>query len=151
MRARRHAVAALALLLGAGLVAGCGEDDPAAGYCDTVAEHRTELSRTIEEGGGAGLLLALPTLADIAEEAPDDIADEWEELVGGLEQLRDALEDAGVEPEAYDPKRPPAGLSTAEQQAIEEAADRVGSQESQLALGAIDQQVRDVCHEPLTL
>ena len=64
-----------------------------------------------------GAAEALPIFRDLADEAPDDIRDEWRTVIGALEGLEDALDDAGVDPATYDRDDPPAGLSQDEQDA----------------------------------
>lgn len=146
---RRLVGLALATALAAGLLAGCGEEQD--GYCDAVADHQEELSEILGGGHPDALLRALDVLRELEAEAPADIADEWQQLVGSLEELQAALDDADVDPATYDPERPPAGLGAAQRRAIAAAADRVGSEETARALQDLDQQARDVCHTPLTL
>ncbi len=67
---------------------------------------------------------------------------------GDLEQ---ALDDAGVDPATYDPKNPPQDLGDDDVAAIADAADRVGSPETQRALQGLEQQALDVCQTPLSL
>lgn len=152
-RRRRPAAARLVLGLLAvlPLAAACGEDDPYAAYCDTVSEHQQELTETLASGGEAALIEALPILRDLEAESPDDVAGHWTRIVTTLEQLEDALHDAGVEPTAYDAADPPAGLSQEQTDRIAGAADAVGSERTLRALATVEQQVRDVCQTPLTL
>lgn len=150
-RCAARALAGLLLASSAGLVAGCSGGDPYEDYCAAVEAHQTELTRTLGEGGRAGLIEALPILADLRDQAPEDVSDEWTQVVEAVEGLRDAVAVADVDPATYDPAKPPAGLTAEEKQAIDEAATEVGSQETQLALAAVEQQVRDVCRTPLTL
>lgn len=147
-RRLRAAAALLALLP---VTAACGDADPYADYCDTVEQHQEELTETLGSGGEAALLQALPMLRDLEEESPDDVADDWARVVTALEQLEEALEDAGVEPAAYDVANPPAGLTDDQRARIARAADAVGSERTMRALTTVEQQVRDVCHTPLTL
>jgi hypothetical protein len=65
--------------------------------------------------------------------------------------LQSALDDAGVDPETFDPKSPPDGISDEDVAAIATAADQLGSAETQQALQGLEQQARDVCHTPLSL
>ncbi len=149
--ARRRLAGAAALLALTPAVAACGEDDPYAAYCDTVSEHQQKLTETLSSGGEAALIEALPILRDLEEESPDDVAGHWTRIVTALEQLQDALHDAGVEPTAYDAAQPPAGLTQDQTDRIAEAANAVGSERTMRALSTVEQQVRDVCHTPLTL
>jgi len=148
---RRLAAAAGATVLGAATLAGCGSDEPYADYCDAVESHQEQLSKTLDAGGPQALLKALPTFEDLRDQAPSDIRDDWAVLTKALTGLEDALEAAGVDPSAYDPAKPPSGVTRAEQDRIAAAATAVGSARTRAALAAVDQQARDVCHAPLTL
>ncbi|SFC78717.1 hypothetical protein SAMN04487968_11196 [Nocardioides terrae] len=146
-RARSAACAGLVSLA---LLAGCG-GDPGDGYCDAVEGHQEQLSKTLDAGGPQALLKALPTFEDLHDRVPSDIADDWAVLTKALTGLEDALDAAGVDPAAYDPKKPPSGVTRAEQDRIGAAATEVGSARTRAALAAVDQQARDVCQVPLTV
>ncbi|MDF1605628.1 hypothetical protein [Nocardioides sp. YIM 152315] len=139
----------LVLLLAVVLLGGCGDD--ADDYCDAVADRQEELSEVVGAGQPDALLQSLDILRELQDRAPSDISDEWQQVVGSIEGLRDALDDAGVDAAAYDPQHPPAGLAAAQRKAIADAATRLGSAETAQALQDLDQQARDVCHTPLTL
>ena len=128
------------------LATGCGGD----GYCDAVTSHQRELSDLVSQQSPTALLQGLPALEDLQSKAPADIKPDWQQVVGRLQALRDALREAGVDPADYDPKKPPAGLSSEQQAAITAAATELGSSTTQSAFDAVQQQVLDVCHTPLT-
>lgn len=140
----------LVALLGSALI-GCGEDDPFARYCDEVQVQQKPLSEALSGQGPTALLEALPSFKALSEKAPEDIADEWLTLVGGIEGLVKALEDADVDPATYDRDKPPAGLTDEQQSDIDAASRRLTAPESVLALEAVQQQARDVCKTPLSL
>jgi hypothetical protein len=141
-------VAAGALLL-AGL-AGCGGSAQAS-YCDEVKSQQAQLSKVIGDGGEAALIDALPIFRRLQGKAPADVRRDWTTLVDALSGLDDALKAAHVDPRTYDATHPPAGVSAARQRAIAAAATTLGSQKTLTALGAVQQQARDVCHTPLSL
>jgi hypothetical protein len=145
-RARRPALV-LGLVLA--LCVGCG--DQREKYCDAVDDHRQELGEVLGDGGPTALLKALPIFRDLADEAPDDLRDEWRTVVHALEDLEQALDDAGVDPATYDREHPPEGLSQADQDAIEAAARELTSEQTVTALNGVDQQAKDVCGTPLVL
>lgn len=148
----RPAAAVLVGLVGlVGLLATTGCATEQERYCEAVSERQAELSELVAEGGPTALLDALEIYRELEEEAPRDIRDEWRQVVGSLESLEQALDDAGVDPASYDPEAPPEDLSEEERAAIETAADRVGSVETREALAGLEQQARDVCKTPLTL
>ena len=130
-------------------LAACGSDQDA--YCEAVEEHQTELSEIVGSGEPDALLRALDVFEELQDEAPGDITDEWQQVVGSIEALRDALEAAGVDPATYDRQDPPADLDPDDQAAIDAAARQVGSGTTLRALQDLDQQARDVCQTPLTL
>ena len=134
--------AVLPLLLG-----GCG--DAKEEYCDEVRSHQRELGDVLGGGGPDALLRALPAFHDLADKAPDDIADEWRTVIDALEGLQDALDDAGVDPQSYDRDHPPEGLTPEQRDAIDAAARRLTSDNTVVALNAVDQQAKDVCGTPL--
>jgi hypothetical protein len=142
----RVAVLLVAALLG-GLLGGCGDQKEQ--YCDAVRSHQRELGEELGGGGPDALLKALPVFRDLADEAPDDIRDEWRTVVDALEGLRDALEDAGVDPATYDRDQPPPGLTSEQKDAIDAAARRLTSDATVAAFNAVDQQAKDVCGTPL--
>jgi hypothetical protein len=139
----------LALALAVPLLAGCGSDQD--DYCGAVEEHQAELTDIVSSTRPDALLQAQEILEDLRENAPDDIADEWQVLVRAVDGLGDALRDAGADPGAYDPDDPPAEVTEEQQEAIAAASTRLASPEVADAFRAIDQQVRDVCHTPLTM
>lgn len=144
--------AACRLLVGAlvvPLLAACGSDTD--GYCDAVEENQQELSEIVSGGEPDAMLQALAIFQDLADRAPADVSDEWEQVTGSVEALQQALDDADVDASTYDRDEPPAGLSAAEKKSIDDAAARVGGAETLQAIKDLDQQARDVCHTPLSL
>lgn len=142
---RRMVAAALLLPL----LTACGSDKE--DYCNAVKDHQQELSEIVGSGDPDALLQALDVFRDLQDKAPGDITDEWQQVVGRIEALRNALDAAGVDPATYDRDHPPAGLSGSERAAIDAAAKQLGSGTTLRALQDLDQQARDVCQTPLTL
>jgi len=132
------------------LLAGCS-DDPYEEYCAAVTDNQAELTRTLGEGGPDVLLRALPIFRELEEAAPSDISDDWQIVVNGLDALESALDDAGVDPATYDRENPPEGVSKAERDRIDAAAQDLTTDESEAAFAAVEQQARDVCKTPLRL
>jgi len=138
---------AVALLLPALAACGSGKDD----YCAAVKDHQQELSDIVGSGAPDALLQALPVFRDLQGKAPDDITDEWQQVVARIEALQEALDDAGADPGTYDRDHPPAGLTAEQKARIDAAAEELGSGTTLRALQDLDQQARDVCQTPLTL
>jgi hypothetical protein len=122
-------------------LAGCGGED----YCGALEQQRTEIADMTGSGSPSALLDGLPMLRELAEKAPDDVADEWQTLIGALDGLDDAITAAGVDPADFKEGKPPAGLSDADQKAIADAAGQIGTDEVVQATSGIEQQARDVC------
>jgi outer membrane murein-binding lipoprotein Lpp len=139
------------------LLAGCSDGhailgrDPFTAYCNVVADKQQELSEILGVGGPDALLNALPVFRDLEDAAPHDIRDDWKIVVTGLTALEDALDDAGVDPATYDRDDPPAGVSEAEKDRIDAAAQELTAPDSTTAFAAVEQQARDVCQTPLHL
>ena len=132
------------------LLAACGAD-PKQEYCDAVEDHQAELSDIVGSGEPDALIDALDVLRDLQDKAPSDISDEWQQLVGRIEALDDALEGAGVDASTYDRHHPPGDLTDEQRSRIDAAAKQLGSGTTLRALQDLDQQARDVCHTPLAL
>lgn len=132
-------------LLAAGLAA-CGNTEQT--YCDAL-----KASQSLFEDNGTGLQLidALPQLKALATQAPDDLSDEWQTVLGALDALDTAIHDAGVKPRDFVGGKPPAGLSTPAKNSIAAAASEVASADVVSAFNGIDQQARDVCKLQLGL
>ena len=141
----RLAVVLLVLCLAPALAA-CGHD-----YCDSIEEYQAELTDITASGSPAALLRALPIFRDLQEQSPDDIRDDWRTFLDPLEELDDALRDAGVDPASYDRERLPADLSEEERQRIEEAALALAGPAVRRAFDSVQQQAKDVCHTPMSL
>jgi hypothetical protein len=141
--------AAAALLAAALLVTGCADQKEK--YCDAVEDHQQELGEILGGGSPDALLKALPIFRDLADEAPEDLRDEWKTVIDAVAGLQEALEDAGVDPATYDRDHPPEGLSQADQDAIDAAARQLTSEETVTALSGVDQQAKDVCETPLQI
>ena len=96
------------------------------------------------------LLDALPIYRDLADAAPRDVAADWEQVVGALAGLEDALDEADVDPSSYDAERPPPGLAERDRKAIEAAARELGSEATVDAMASVEQHALDVCGTPLS-
>ncbi len=147
----RRRLLVLGLLVG--MLAGAGWvfwDRTHPAYCEVVVDRQTELADLTNAGGRGALFGALDSYRDLRDAAPDDIHDEWDRVIGRLEILDEALRDADVDPETYDPQQPPTGLDAEERGAIEGAARELGSTTTVDAMGELEQQALDVCHTPLS-
>ena len=148
MRASTVTAAACLLAL-LPLVGACADQQET--YRAAVEDHQEELTRIITDGERDSLLRALEILQDLESKAPGDVTDEWQQVIGRIEDLDAALRDADVDPATYDRKHPPADLGDEDRVRIDAAARELGSATTQQALQDLDQQARDVCHTPLSL
>jgi hypothetical protein len=149
MTLRRLGGVALAVALLAPL-AGCGGnsiDD----YCNDLSAHRKQFAEMVESTSPTALLSHLSMLHDLADKAPEDLADEWQTFIGALEGLDRALDRAGVKPSAFVGGKPPAGLSASDRQQVADAAAQIETDDVVAAVSGIEQQGRDVCKVNLGL
>ena len=144
-------IRAAAALLARGAARDRVRGDQKEKYCDAVEDHQQELGEMLGDGSPDALLKALPIFRDLADEAPEDLRDEWKTVIDAVAGLQEALEDAGVDPATYDRDHPPEGLSQADQDAIDAAARQLTSEETVTALSGVDQQAKDVCGTPLQI
>ena len=145
---RRLAAAVLILSLAAPL-GGCADQEEK--YCDALRQNRTRIDEIINASGGDALLEGLPVFRDLADQAPDDLTDEWQTFVNALEGLRDALDDAGVKASEFRDGKIPAFVTGDDRQTIVAAADTLGSPPVVSAVSGIETQGRDVCKVNLGL
>lgn len=127
---------------------GCA-GDPQEAYCDAVRAHQADLSEVAASDDPGAVLGALDAYDDLADKAPRDVTDDWAAVVGPLHALRDAVEDAGVDPSTYAAEEPPEGLSGTDRDAIEAAAREVGAERTLTAMSSVEQHALDVCGTPL--
>ncbi|GAA3831245.1 hypothetical protein GCM10022242_35730 [Nocardioides panacisoli] len=128
-----------------------GDDDPYAAYCSEVEKQRAALGDELSGGPQTGLIAALPTFQALAEKAPQDIEDDWKIVIDHIQDLQKALDAAGVDASTYDRDHLPEGVTEDQRGAIDAAATALGSPIMQAALGAVQQEARDVCGTPLSL
>lgn len=140
---------ALGVALVAVLLAGCGGDETSA-YCEAVKQHQVELSDIAASSEPGAILDALDAYRDLQDDAPRDLRDEWSQVVGRLEALESALDQAGVDAAAYDPKTTLQALPADQRAAIRGAARDLGDEATVAAMAGIEQQALDVCKLPLS-
>ena len=149
MTRSRWALTLSALVLLVSPLAGCASEQEE--YCQAVKDHQERLSEIMADAGPTALLEALDSFRELRAEAPSDIDDEWQQVIRSIEALQQALDDAGVDPSDFTGGRPPEGLGQEDREAIAQAANEVGSQETEVALAGVRQQALDVCKTQLWL
>ena len=145
---RRIAAAALALALTATL-AGCGNSEEK--YCDALRKDRVQIDEMTNDTSSDALLDGLPLFQDLADQAPDDLTDEWQTFVNALEGLKDALDAADVKGSDFRDGKIPASVTGEKRQSIVAAADNLASSDVVSAVNGIETQGRDVCKVNLGL
>ena len=139
---------ALAVVVAASLLVGCG-GDATSDYCESVQEHQRELSDVAASSEPGAIFDALDAYRDLEEDAPRDLRDEWDQVIGRIGALQDALDEADVDPSTYDAKTLE-DLPTAQRRAIQGAARDLGDEATVSAMAGIEQQALDVCKTPLS-
>ena len=93
-----------------------------------MKDHQAELGELAAEGGQTALLDALPAYRELQEQAPDDITDEWQQVVDAASRTsqRRSTTRASTRRRTTRSSRPTAS-SDDDVAAIADAADRVGS------------------------
>lgn len=121
------------------------------GYCAQLQTDRTKIADMITADTPSALLGNLPLLHDLADQAPEDVADEWQTFLGALDALDKALGRADVKASDFKDGKPPATLSAADRASIAGAVQQVSSDDVVTAANGIEQQARDVCKVNLGL
>jgi hypothetical protein len=93
--------AVAAAVLAVGLLAACGDDGSGSaiasqgGYCNDLRSAKQELDAI--QGGDFGTLReTTDRMHRLADEAPEEVKDDWEVLVAGVDKLADAFDAAGL-------------------------------------------------------
>jgi hypothetical protein len=148
MTVRRTTSAALTLALLV-LAAGCG--DPEKAYCGALKSDQKMFAEMQDDTSGLALLKHRTALHQLADQAPDDLTDEWQTFLGAIDAFAGTLHDAGVAPGDFVDGQPPAGLSAEARTRIADAANELASEDVVTAANGIEQQAKDVCKLQLGL
>jgi 5'-deoxynucleotidase YfbR-like HD superfamily hydrolase len=98
---KRILSAVAAAALGLCLLTACGDDsgDEAGGsgdYCKDLKSAKKEVD-ALQNGDFSSLEKTTDAMHDLADEAPDEIKDDWETLIAGVDKLVAALKKAGLD------------------------------------------------------
>jgi hypothetical protein len=146
---RRTAAGLVACLVVASLLTGCSNSTSS--YCSSLKDEQKQLTRLSKKAaepgkaGSAALDGTVSVLADLRDEAPEDIADEWDTLVSALQALAQAVKDSGAPPSAFASGTRPAGVTAGQYEAVQQAATELQGTRVQQAGSSIEQHGRDVC------
>jgi hypothetical protein len=149
MSARRLAVTVLAVVLLA-VPQACGGHSEK-GYCSALKSDQQTFAEMQDDPSGLGLLKHRSMLRGLADQAPDDLSDEWQTFLGAVDALATTLQETHVDPGDFVGGQPPAGLSAADRTKIANAASELSSDDVVGAATGIEQQAKDVCKLQLGL
>jgi hypothetical protein len=149
---RSIAVAGAALLLGTTVACGgsadqAGSDASTRQYCDALKSAQQEFS-AIDSGDvtPANLNRILDRIHSLADQAPAQVADDWQKLDGAISQLQSGLGDLGL---SFEDLSDPSKLSQVDPQKLQEFGQKMqqlGGRQFDRAGNAIEQHARQVCH-----
>lgn len=149
---RAKAGALTSTLLMSALLTACASSTE--DYCNALEDQEQALIDLADGGDTPQTDLfgeSLTIFEDLREQAPDDIVDEWDTFLFAWEGVAEAFEQAGADPQDYDPDDSSNGLSQEDTQAIEDSARELGSPRVVEAGDGIEAHARDVCKVDLGL
>ena len=139
-----------ATVLGAGLLTGCGGGTDA--YCDTLEDTQKNFE-DFEAADFSDFDEFTDRVDELADEAPDEVKDDWKVLSEAFNAFVDALDEAGLEPGDLE------GLASGEipegvdMEALTEAmteAQALGGEDFEKATDAIEKHAKDECNIDLS-
>lgn len=142
---KRFGILAAAAVLGTSLLSGCGGggDD----YCDTLSSMRDEVT-SLEPSGAGGFEELREVTDDLADAAPDEVADDWEAIGNAFDDLESTMDDAGVSMEDFEEAgengESPEGVSEEDLMAISDGFTEVGDTFSESG-DAITEHAKESC------
>lgn len=144
MRKTLTALAPLALV--AGLLTGCGGSEDSA-YCEDLEANQAQFE-AMAGGDIAELEDAFAAMRKLADEAPDEVADEWRTVDEGITAMTDALDEAGVSLDdlaAIQAGDIPEDVDMAAVQELGPKLEEFGGEAMTEASQAIDKHAEDEC------
>ena len=150
----RAAAAGAVLVLGS--LAGCGGSDSGGDssssgedYCASLEEAKAQFD-SLDEGDLANFEEAFGTLRELGDQAPEEISAEWDTMISGIDQLEQAVEEAGLTLDelaeiAQDPSAMPDDVDMAKLQELGTKMQELDSQEFTEAGDAITAHAEEEC------
>ena len=142
---KRFGILAAAAVLGTSLLSGCGGDGE--DYCDTLSSTREEFA-ALDSGELGSFDDFRDATNDLADAAPDEVADDWERIQEGFDDLDAAMDDAGVSMDDLDGMGEsgelPEGVSPEDLTALSEELNNVGEGINESG-EAITEHAKDSC------
>lgn len=145
MKITKKAVGLAALALSASLVTGCGNSTDA--YCN-------DLEATVDELGSLtgtdadSMEKAFDAISALADDAPDEVKDEWQILDEQMEAIDDALDEAGLEFSdlgQLSTGQLPEGVTEEQLTELGEKLQNLSGDEVQEAADTISEHAKDEC------
>ena len=149
---KRILSAVAAAALGLCLLTACGDDDgggKASGggdYCKDLKSTKKEVD-ALKDGDFTSLEKTTDAMHKLADEAPDEIKDDWKTLVDGVDKLVAALKKAGLDDdmEALSNGDIPDGVDMAALQGLMTELESLNTPDFQKAGDAINKHAKDEC------
>ena len=129
------------------LVTSWGGSQADSAYCKDLETDRA-MFYALGQGDIAELDDSFAELHKLADEAPEEVADEWKVVIDGITTLTEALEEAGLSLETVATMQPgelPKGVDIADVQAILPKLQEFGGAEMNEASEAIDKHANEEC------
>lgn len=132
-------------------LSGCANDTE--NYCDALGDQKQAIAALAGKAGKPQpeLFESVAIFQGLQEEAPGDMADEWDTFLFAWEGLADAFDAAGASPDDYQRGDVSNGVSQEETRAIEDAAQELRSPRVVEAVRGIEQHASGVCDVDLVL
>lgn len=157
---KRHLALSASAVLLAGVLAGCGGGDGGEGssgeasggnatddYCTALEQAKEDID-ALEQGDVAQFEQTFQVLGELSEQAPDEVAAEWQVLDETLTGLEDSLAEAGLELadlEQLSAGEVPEGVDMAKLQALATEMQSFSSAEVEEAGDAISEHAQTEC------
>jgi hypothetical protein len=148
-RGRRTAVAAAVLTLLLGALVGCGGSENS--YCGALKSDQQMFAEMQDDTSGLALLRHRSALHHLADQAPDDLSDEWQTFLGAIDAFARTLDEARIKPDDFVDGQAPPGLDAQTRTRIANAASELAADDVVEAANGIEQQAKDVCKLQLGL
>jgi len=140
-----------AAALGLSLLTACGDDDgggKASGdYCSDLKSAKEEVD-ALKDGDFSTLEKTTDAMHKLADEAPDEIAEDWKTLVAGVDKLVDLLKEAGLTDEDManlQSGQIPDGVDMTALQKLMTELQKLNTDEFQQASENINKHAKDEC------
>ena len=151
---KRILSAAAAAALGLCLLTACGDDGgggKAGGsggdYCSDLKDAKKEVD-ALKDGDFSDLEKTTDAMHKLADEAPDEIKDDWETLVDGVDKLVAALKKAGLDDDdmaTLQSGQIPDGVDMTALQSLMTELQALDTEEFQAAGDSINKHAKDEC------